>query len=62
VPIKSSFVIIIILFKSGNMAHKHTNNRHTDREQRKTQYTMYTIQDVQSNTVKLIKNAHRLTH
>ena len=35
------------------MAHKHTD-RQTDKEQRKTQYATYTIQDVQY-TVKLIK-------
>ena len=38
------------------MAHEiQTRDRQTDKQQRKTQYTMSTIQDVQYNTVKLIK-------
>jgi len=28
----SVVIIIIILFESGNKAHKHTNKRHTDRQ------------------------------
>jgi len=27
----SDYIMIIILFESGNMVHKHTNKRHTDR-------------------------------